>query len=376
MGALRRKLRAIPRVYVIGVALACALILAGTASVIWQEADMKALKEAIRTYFSASEEAERTKAWEEIVRFGASDFEFLLWGLENTNSVFMFEPGKLDELFSAVEQAAGADAVLAGARNALGSEMSVAKNLAMDLLLKHRDSISGDDIQDMRSILMNSQELAFSRMKAASTLAELKPEGIADDFASIVNSVYEAKAPDAGEEEKPREVPLALRELCLELLSQVALEKAMPEAKKILESAESGLRLVKRAVGCAVQNKDSELLASVFAKESDSEKKAAIANGLVRLGDAPAQDAIKAALALDSGEVLRQAVLDAISETGGSGLEDVLRDSLASASKAVRLRAIRAAKKSGASADLTAELDNLRAGGSPEEQYLIDRVGQ
>ena len=418
MKGLGEWLRGVPRTYLLGLIAAVVLLGGGTAIAVWENEEKEALKETIRAYFSAKDEESRGKAWEELVKSGAQDFEFVLWGLENTNSVFMFEQGKLDELVVAIEKSLGnPEGVLACCRNALHSELSVGKVVAMDVLAKHKDLLTPLDMQNTRAVLMNSAELGFVRIKAAEFLGGMKAKEAAEDFISVLGSSKETVVEPSTVEgvttntEKSVDVPLALREVCLVQLAAVAPEKAGEEVRKVLENAETPFRLVKRAVACGVEAGGVDVLAERLGKETDADKQAELAKGLVRLGGERALAAVQSAVASSQGNTLRAAVLDAVAESKALGFEEIIRGALRSDVKGLRLRAIAAAKSlparatsvvdgvatDGAAADgvategvalegtataepvpddLSADLERVAVTGTLEEQYLLEAVSR
>jgi len=383
MKGLGKWLRGLPRSYILVFMGAVILFGGGTAVAVWENEEKEALKETIRTFFSAEEEEARTKAWDELVKTGSRDFEFLLWGLENTNSVFMFEQGKLEELLTAIEKSLGGpDGILACCRNAIQSNMTVAKVVAMDVLARHKDLLTAEDAQGLRGVLMNSGEPSFVRVKAAETLASMQAKEAAEDFVSILGNPTETVIEVSTTEEETTstetivDVPLALREVCLVHLLAVAPELAAGEMRKVLEDAEAPFRLVKRAVACAVEAGAVELLIERLGKELLAERQAEIAKGLVKLGGETAVAAVNSVVASSQGTTVKGAVLEAVAESKAVGFEEILQGALRSDVKGLRLRAIKAATSIDATEQLTTLLDSVAVIGTPEEKYLLEAVSE
>ena len=383
MKGLGKWLRGLPRSYILVFMGAVILFGGGTAVAVWENEEKEALKETIRTFFSAEEEEARTKAWDELVKTGTWDFEFLLWGIENTNSVFMFEQGKLEELFTAIEKSLGGpDGILACCRNAIQSNMTVAKVVAMDVLARHKDLLTAEDAQGLRGVLMNSGEPSFVRVKAAETLASMQAKEAAEDFVSILGNPTETVIEVSTTEEETTstetivDVPLALREVCLVHLLDIAPEVPAGEMRKVLEDTEAPFRLVKRAVACAVKAGAVELLVERLGKELVAERQAEIAKGLVKLGGEAAVAAVNSVVASSQGTTVKGAVLDAVAESSAVGFEEIIQGALSSDVKGLRLRAITAAKSIGATGELASELERAGVIGTPEEQYLLEKVSE
>jgi len=357
------------------------LILGAVAGpVVFEKARQEAIKGAVRAYFSASDSEEAQEAWTELVEFGAEDFGFLLWGLERTNAVFMFPPGKLKELIGDIEKAAGgSEAVLDGCSRALESDLTVGKCLAMDILAQSPGRVAPADVEIMRAILMDTKEHTFVRRKAARVLAALEAEGAGEDLLVICSRVVEEKTDDETEPPESKPEPLSLRELSLSLLTDLSSEKAKEETAETLSDPKAEYRLFLRSADCAVRLKDTDVLSRALQAESDSKRKGVLLKALLCLGDEASREAVEGFLGERPGGKDLASVLDGIAETEREGFEGLVKEILTSPDKAARLRALRAVERlceKSAHPEFDSKLEELLGAGTPEETYLIEHMGR
>ena len=366
--------------YYLLLSLLCLLLLGSvTGPMLLEKARKQALKETIRAYFNSSKPEEKDQAWLDLVSVGSEDFEFLLWGLENTNSLFMFPRGKLKELIDQIEEVNGGPGqIISACSAALAGELTVGKCLAMDILSERSDLIGPSEVEMLREILMNTGEKWFVRRKAAETLSKLKIQEAADDFVAILTTPASVST-QVAEEASSEPEPLALREVCLSLLCDLSPEEGSERIKAILSDKEAELRLFKRAVECAVRMKESAILSEVLQGEEDSERRKAILKGLIRIGDQSSKEVVRGFLSGSVGDEEIASVLEAVAGKGAEGFEDIVEEGLRSQNKAIRLRAIRAAlrlTRGGSYPELESALSELSQGATPEERYLLEHSGR
>ena len=344
----------------IALVLIVPIVAVAATTLILEEQEKTALKETIRTYFSEESTAEaRQAAWQTLVGVGALDFQVLLWGLEQTNAIYMMEPADFATLLSEIKAAGkGQDALLQSCRAALLTDMSAGKACAMDVLVQHADPWC---IPGIRAALMNTDEKAFVRTRAVLSLGELKAPDAASDLQVVLTNEKE---------------PLALREACLASLWHLAPESAAQDTERILKDAAAPHELFRRAASCASEHRQTPLLTGALSAATEGRRKAECVRELLKVGDGAAMIAVQDLAKAETDTAVVQAILEGVAATGTAGFEDLIAKSLASESKPVRLSAIKAALRVQGTPAIEDAVGKVVNTGSTEELSLFDVVGQ